>query len=127
MEHSVHTHKHRVDHMNMNLRTSSSSSSRKTSIVTFAPSTSSNDTSSLPSTSFHSFSIEQERAAAKLQAATRRMIARKSISSITKQTVASLVIQKHLVRWWSHSKPSHTDNNSTAASSTLSAAAKNMR
>ena len=121
IEHSSLTGKRRVDHMNLNL-SSSSSSSRKSSTVTFAPSTLPGVLSSSHTTSFHSFSIEQERAAAKLQAATRRMIARKSISSITKQTVASLVIQKHLVRWWSHSKRNQTEDKfNTTVSSTSSA------
>lgn len=45
-----------------------------------------------------------DRAAATLQAATRRMIARKSFSSIRKQTMASLVIQKNLLKWWVNNK-----------------------
>jgi hypothetical protein len=45
-----------------------------------------------------------DRAAATLQAATRRMIARKSFTSIRKQTMASLVIQKHLLKWWANNK-----------------------
>jgi hypothetical protein len=45
-------------------------------------------------------------AAATLQAATRGMLARRSLafSSVRKQTMASLVIQKSLVKWWEHSK-----------------------
>lgn len=42
----------------------------------------------------------EERAAATLQAATRRMIARKSFANLHKQTMASLTIQRNLVRWW---------------------------
>lgn len=47
-----------------------------------------------------------DRAAATLQAATRRMIARKSFSTIRKQTMASLVIQKNLLKWWVNNKQS---------------------
>ena len=43
-------------------------------------------------------------AAATLQAATRGMIARRSFSSVRRQTMASLVIQKSLVKWWEHNK-----------------------
>jgi hypothetical protein len=43
-------------------------------------------------------------AAATLQAATRGMLARRSFSSVRKQTMASLVIQKSLVKWWESSK-----------------------
>ena len=51
-----------------------------------------------------------EDAAATLQAAARGMIARKSFSSVRKQTMASLVIQKSLVKWFVHSKSSATDD-----------------
>lgn len=47
----------------------------------------------------------QLQAAATLQAATRGMLARRSFSSVRKQTMASLVIQKSLVKWWEHNKP----------------------
>lgn len=45
-------------------------------------------------------------AAATLQAATRGMLARRSLafSSVRKQTMASLVIQKSLVKWWESSR-----------------------
>lgn len=43
---------------------------------------------------------EQEKAAATLQAATRRMIARRSFVNLRQQTMASLTIQRNLVRWW---------------------------
>lgn len=69
----------------------------------------------------NTYATKEERAAAKLQAATRRMIAKKSISSITKQTVASLVIQKHLVRWWLHAKYVQEDSNTSAATASSSA------
>lgn len=47
----------------------------------------------------------QQMAAATLQAATRAMLSRRrSFSSVRKQTMASLVIQKSLVKWWEHSK-----------------------
>lgn len=46
----------------------------------------------------------QLQAAATLQAATRGMLARRSFSSVRKQTMASLVIQKSLVKWWEHNK-----------------------
>lgn len=52
--------------------------------------------------------VSQQRevhAAATLQAATRAMLARRrSFSSVRKQTMASLVIQKSLVKWWVCSK-----------------------
>mmetsp|Transcript_5569 Transcript_5569/g.9137 ORF Transcript_5569/g.9137 Transcript_5569/m.9137 type:complete len:990 (-) Transcript_5569:1434-4403(-) len=41
-------------------------------------------------------------AAATLQAVTRGMIARKSFTSVRKQTMASLVIQKGLMKWYTH-------------------------
>lgn len=43
-------------------------------------------------------------AAATLQAATRGYIARRAFSSIRKQTMASLVIQKSLMKWWLQNK-----------------------
>eukprot|EP01032_Pedospumella_encystans_P014775 gene14775-16944_t len=46
----------------------------------------------------------QLQAAATLQAATRGMLARRSFSSVRKQTMASLVIQKSLVKWWEQNK-----------------------
>jgi hypothetical protein len=46
----------------------------------------------------------QLEAAATLQAATRGMIARRSFSSVRRQTMASLVIQNSLVKWWEHSR-----------------------
>ena len=47
---------------------------------------------------------DKHHAAATLQAATRRMIARKSFESVRKQTMASLVIQRHFTKWWEQSK-----------------------
>jgi hypothetical protein len=43
-------------------------------------------------------------AAARLQAYTRGMLARKSFTRIRRKTIASLVIQKSLVKWWAHNK-----------------------
>jgi hypothetical protein len=49
----------------------------------------------------------EEKAAATLQAATRRMIARRSFANLHKHTMASLTIQRNLVRWWTrHSRSS---------------------
>ena len=45
-------------------------------------------------------------ALARLQARTRGMLARKSFSSIRKQTMASLIIQKSLIKWWEQSRGS---------------------
>jgi hypothetical protein len=43
----------------------------------------------------------EERAAATLQAATRRMFARRStFAYLRAQTTASLTIQRNLMRWW---------------------------
>ena len=54
---------------------------------------------------FRDPNAEQLQAAATLQAATRAMLARrKSFSSVRKQTMASLVIQKSLVKWWEYNK-----------------------
>jgi hypothetical protein len=44
-------------------------------------------------------------AAAKVQAATRGMLARRSFTNLRKQAMASLVIQKSLRQWWSTGKP----------------------
>lgn len=50
----------------------------------------------------------EERAAATLQAATRRMFARKTFANLHKQTLASITIQRNLVRWWTrHHDVSH--------------------
>ncbi len=56
----------------------------------------------------HQVDVPQSRvqaAAATLQAATRAMIARRrKFSTVRKQMVASLVIQKSLIQWWAQSK-----------------------
>jgi roadblock/LC7 domain-containing protein len=58
----------------------------------------------------HRSEIEKDRAAATLQAATRRMIARKSFETVRKQTLATLVIQKHLTNWWVTAKHTSADD-----------------
>lgn len=65
----------------------------------------------------------QLQAAETLQAATRRMLARKSFYSVRKQTMASLVIQKSLVKWWVHSKV----GDSSVANAALSSSSNNNR
>lgn len=49
---------------------------------------------------------QQQVAATRLQHATRAMIARRRsrFTSVRKQTLASLIIQKSLVKWWIHNK-----------------------
>ena len=46
-------------------------------------------------------------AAATLQAHTRGMIARKSFASIRKQTMATIIIQKNLVKWYATNREIH--------------------
>lgn len=55
-------------------------------------------------------------AAATLQAATRGMLARRSFSSVRRQTMASLVIQKRLLKWYTDSKSSGDDESSSPLS-----------
>lgn len=85
--------------------TASACSSAKLSTHSDSPSHAAQ--SSLANTS-GSFVVDPNRAqlqaAATLQAATRGMLARRSFSSVRKQTMASLVIQKSLVKWWEHNK-----------------------
>ena len=61
-------------------------------------------------TTQNQLSARELHAAATLQAATRGMLARKSFSSIRKQTMASLVIQKSLVKWWNNKPLSNNSN-----------------
>lgn len=55
----------------------------------------------------------EERAAATLQAATRRMFARKSFANLHKQTLASITIQRNLVRWWTRHHEVNQGNGDT--------------
>jgi len=53
----------------------------------------------------HGSKEERDKAAATLQAATRRMFSRrKSFSHLRKQTMASLTIQRNLVKWWTNAR-----------------------
>jgi len=81
-----------------------------TSTLLIHPSEASAATNDINRTAFdseHSSKEERDKAAATLQAATRRMIARrKSFSHLRKQTMASLTIQRNLVKWWTHARSS---------------------
>lgn len=97
-----------------------SSSSNTSSTAT----TATDDHTLLLPTSLVQLTNREERALATLQAATRRMIAnKKSFISIRKQTMASMIIQKRLMHWWTRK---HISSPTTATNTMGMGMATNM-